>query len=562
MKREKKKNIVQLGSFVAGIVILNIIGSFVHQRFDLTQDKRYTLSPITNEIIDQVAEPILIEVLLEGQFSQEFVKLQAETRQLLEEFASENTNILFRFVNPLEEGGGSEEQIISNLYELGAKPVTLTVNNKGIQSQALVFPWAFVSKGEQMVKVQLLKNRIGANTEEKVLTSIQHLEYAFTEAIAKINTPKSKKIAILKGNGQLEDQYIADFLITAKENYHIAPFTMDSVANAPEKTLKQLQEFDLAILAKPTKAFDEKQIEVLDQFIMNGGKTLWLLDQVQADFDSLREKGSMLAYPKDQSLGEMLFKYGVRVNPLLVKDEVGTPIKLAIGRQGSETQYNEFIWKYAPFVYPESNHPIVKNIEGVRLDFTSPIDTLKNGIKKTILLQSSPYSLTTGTPSEISLDMLNEESSPEHYKGNGKYVLGVLLEGQFKSVFENRVLPFALTNAKKQSVENKMIVISDGDIIKNQLDQNYQPMELGYDKWTNKLYGNKEFLFNAVNYLLDDSGLIHLRTKEVKIPVLDKMKVFEHYTTIQIIVLVIPVIVVLVVGFLFSFFKRKAFVKK
>lgn len=562
MKRETKKNIVQLGSFVAGIVILNIVGSFVHQRFDLTQDKRYTLSPITNEIIDQVAEPILIEVLLEGQFSQEFVKLQAETRQLLEEFAAENTNILFRFVNPLEEGGGSEEQIISNLYELGAKPVTLTVNNKGIQSQALVFPWAFVSKGEQMVKVQLLKNRIGANTEEKVLTSIQHLEYAFTEAIAKINTPKSKKIAILKGNGQLEDQYIADFLITAKENYHIAPFTMDSVANAPEKTLKQLQEFDLAILAKPTKAFDEKQIEVLDQFIMNGGKTLWLLDQVQADFDSLREKGSMLAYPKDQSLGEMLFKYGVRVNPLLVKDEVGTPIKLAIGRQGSETQYSEFIWKYAPFVYPESNHPIVKNIEGVRLDFTSPIDTLKNGIKKTILLQSSPYSLTTGTPSEISLDMLNEESSPEHYKGNGKYVLGVLLEGQFKSVFENRVLPFALTNAKKQSVENKMIVISDGDIIKNQLDQNYQPMELGYDKWTNKLYGNKEFLFNAVNYLLDDSGLIHLRTKEVKIPVLDKMKVFEHYTTIQIIVLVIPVIVVLVVGFLFSFFKRKAFVKK
>lgn len=562
MKRETKKNIVQLGSFIAGIVLLNGIGAYVHHRFDLTQDKRYTLSPITNEIIDQVEEPILIEVLLEGQFSQEFVKLQAETRQLLEEFSAENSNILFRFVNPLEEGGGTEDQIVSNLYELGAKPVTLTVNNKGMQSQALVFPWAFVNKGEQMVKVQLLKNMIGANTEEKVLTSIQHLEYAFTEAIAKVNTPKSKKIAILKGNGQIEDPYLADFLISAKDNYHLAPFTLDSVAQSPQATLAQLQEFDLAIMAKPTKEFDEKQIEVLDQFIMNGGKTLWLLDQVQADFDSLRTKGSLFAYPKDQSLGEMLFKYGVRINPLLVKDEVATPIKLALGRQGSETQYGEFIWKFAPFVYPESTHPIVKNIEGVRLDFASPIDTLKNEIKKTVLLQSSPYSLTVGTPTEINLDMINEESNPEHYSEKGSYILGVLLEGQFKSVFENRVLPFALPNAKKRSEDNKMIVISDGDIIKNQLDQNYQPMELGYDKWTNKLYGNKEFLFNAVNYLLDDSGLINLRTKEVKIPVLDKMRVFEHYSTIQFIVLGIPILVVLLLGFLFSFFKRKTFVKK
>lgn len=562
MKRETKKNIVQLGSFIAGIVLLNGIGAYVHHRFDLTQDKRYTLSPITNEIIDQVEEPILIEVLLEGQFSQEFVKLQAETRQLLEEFSAENSNILFRFVNPLEEGGGTEDQIVSNLYELGAKPVTLTVNNKGMQSQALVFPWAFVNKGEQMVKVQLLKNMIGANTEEKVLTSIQHLEYAFTEAIAKVNTPKSKKIAILKGNGQIEDPYLADFLISAKDNYHLAPFTLDSVAQSPQATLAQLQEFDLAIMAKPTKEFDEKQIEVLDQFIMNGGKTLWLLDQVQADFDSLRTKGSLFAYPKDQSLGEMLFKYGVRINPLLVKDEVATPIKLALGRQGSETQYGEFIWKFAPFVYPESTHPIVKNIEGVRLDFASPIDTLKNEIKKTVLLQSSPYSLTVGTPTEINLDMINEESNPEHYSEKGNYILGVLLEGQFKSVFENRVLPFALPNAKKRSEDNKMIVISDGDIIKNQLDQNYQPMELGYDKWTNKLYGNKEFLFNAVNYLLDDSGLINLRTKEVKIPVLDKMRVFEHYSTIQFIVLGIPILVVLLLGFLFSFFKRKTFVKK
>ncbi len=562
MKKYTKKNILQLGVFIITIIAVNLISSVVYHRFDLTQDKRYTLSEVTTEIIESVKEPIVIEVLLDGQFPQEFVKLQTETRQLLEEFSSKNGNILFQFVSPLADSGANEEQIVGNLFQMGIKPITLTVNNKGMQSQALVFPWALVSKGDKTTKVQLLKNMLGANTEEKVLTSIQHLEYAFAEAIEKVNRETSKKIAILKGNGELEDHFMADFILSAKENYHIAPFTLDSVANNSLKVLEQLKTFDLAIIAKPTKEFDAKQIEVLDQFIMNGGKTLWLLDQVQADFDSLREKGNMFTYSKDQSLGEMLFKYGVRINPVLVKDEVATPIKLAVGRQGSETQYAEVLWKFAPFVYPEGNHPIIKNIEGVRLDFASPIDTLKNNISKTVLLQSSKYSLLQGTPSEVSLDIVNEKTTPEIYADKGSYILGVLLEGQFKSVFENRILPFKIENPKYLSTENKMIIVSDGDIIRNQLDQNYQPLEIGYDKWTNKMYGNKEFIFNSVNYLLDDSGLINLRTKEVKIPVLDKIKVFENYTTIQILIFTIPVLILLIIGFLFTLVKRKSYVKK
>lgn len=562
MKKYTKKNILQLGVFIIAIIAVNLISSIFFHRFDLTQDKRYTLSAVTTEIIESVKEPIIIEVLLDGQFPQEFTKLQTETRQLLEEFSAKNGNILFQFINPLAESGANEEQIVGNLFQMGVKPITLTVNNKGMQSQALVFPWALVSKGEDTTKVQLLKNMLGANTEEKVLTSIQHLEYAFAEAIEKVNRETSKKIAILKGNGELEDHFLADFILSAKESYHIAPFTLDSVANNPLQTLEQLKKFDLAIIAKPTKEFNTKQIEVLDQFIMNGGKTLWLLDQVQADFDSLREKGNMFTYSKDQSLGEMLFKYGVRLNPVLVKDEVATPIKLAVGRQGSETQYAEVLWKFAPFVYPEGDHPIIKNIEGVRLDFASPIDTLKNNIAKTVLLQSSKYSLLQGTPSEISLDVVNEKITPEMYDGKGNYILGVLLEGEFKSVFENRILPFKIDHPRYLSVENKMIIVSDGDIIRNQLDQNYQPLEIGYDKWTNKMYGNKEFIFNSVNYLLDDSGLINLRTKEVKIPVLDKIKVFENYTTIQILVFTIPVLILLIIGFLFTLVKRKSYVRK
>ncbi|WP_010253823.1 gliding motility-associated ABC transporter substrate-binding protein GldG [Myroides injenensis] len=557
MKKSKAKNLKSLLKCVAFLVIINVIGISFYYRFDLTQDKRYTLSHTTEEILDNITEQVVIDVFLDGKFPQGFKRLQTETRELLEEFSIRNPLVKFQFINPAEESGTEED-----LLNFGLRPMSLTMTEKGGQTQLAIFPWAIVSKGEAATKVQLLKNMMGANTEEKVLTSVQHLEYVFADALYKLNLDKKNKIAVLKGNGELDDIYMADFLMSLRESYHIAPFTLDSVANNPVETLKKLQEYDLAIIAKPTKEFTGDQIETLDQFVMNGGKTLWLLDQVQADFDSLRTNQSMLVFPKDQSLGELLFKYGVRINPVLVKDEIATPIKLAIGRQGSETQYGEFMWKFAPFVYPNSEHPIVKNIEGLKLDFVSPIDTIKNNISKTILLESSKYSNLVGTPNEISLAVINEETTPEMYEGKGNYILGVLLEGEFTSVFKNRVLPFAFKDAIYESKPTKMIIVSDGDIIKNQLDNRGVPLELGYDKWMNKLYGNKEFLLNSVNYLLDYSGLINLRTKEVKIPMLDKVRVSEKYSAIQIIALVVPILLVIVLGVLFFFIGKRFFVKK
>lgn len=557
MKKSKVKNLKSLLKCVAFLIVINVIGISFYYRFDLTQDKRYTLSYTTEEILANITEPVIIDVFLDGKFPQGFKRLQIETRELLEEFSIRNPLVKFQFINPAEESGTEED-----LLNFGLRPMSLTVAEKGGQTQLAIFPWAIVSKGEVATKVQLLKNMMGANTEEKVLTSVQHLEYVFADALNRVSLDKKNKIAVLKGNGELDDIYMADFLMSLRESYHIAPFTLESVANNPIETLEELQDYDLAIIAKPTKEFTGEQIEVLDQFVMSGGKTLWLLDQVQADFDSLRTNQSMLAFPKDQSLGELLFKYGVRINSVLVKDEIATPIKLAIGRQGSETQYGEFMWKFAPFVYPNSEHPIVKNIEGIKLDFVSPIDTIKNNISKTILLQSSKYSNLVGTPTEINLEVINEETTPEMYEGKGNYILGILLEGEFTSVFKNRVLPFALKDAIYESKPTKMIVVSDGDIIKNQLDNRGIPLELGYDKWMNKLYGNKEFLLNSVNYLLDDSGLINLRTKEVKIPMLDKVRVSEKYTAIQIIALVVPILIVIVFGVLFFFIGKRFFVKK
>ncbi|MDP5097448.1 MAG: gliding motility-associated ABC transporter substrate-binding protein GldG, partial [Flavobacterium sp.] len=296
-------------------------------------------------------------------------------------------------------------------YERGLLPLNVTVEDKGKQSQEVDFPWAQATYGDKYAKIGLLKNLMGASTEQKVISSVQHLEFGFAEAINKISKEKQKKIAVIKGNGELQDAFIADFVRSTRESYYIGTFTLDSVFKQPTQTLEALKKYDLAVIAKPTEAFTEEEKQVLDQFIMNGGKTLWLVDVVSADMDSLyNETGTILAAQRELNLTDMFFKYGIRINPLLVKDEYATPIKLASGNQGSETQMQEYTWKFAPFIYPTSTNPIVKNMEGIKFEFTSPIEILKNDIKKTVLLSSSEYSKTIGTPSPISLDMVTEET--------------------------------------------------------------------------------------------------------------------------------------------------------
>lgn len=559
---KQQKNLKTFLGIAAVLIVVNIVGNYVFHRFDLTRDQRYTLSATTKAILRNIDDPVFIDVYLEGDFPAELRKLQTESRQLLEEFSAYNENVNFVFVNPMANGEKGK-QLADQLFSNGMKPINISVNDKGKQSQEMVFPWAVASKGEKQARIQLLKNTQGTSTEDKISGSVQHLEYAIAEAIYKVSTKKSKKIAIIKGIGEPNDIYIADFLRSLRESYYIAPFTLDSVASNPQKTLKELQEYDLAIITKPTKAFNENQIEVLDQFIMNGGKSIWMLDQVQADMDSLYNKtGEMLAYPKDQSLGEMLFKYGLRVNPDLVKDEMGTLIKLAVGQQGSETVYDDFIWKFAPFATSPSNHPIVKNIDGVKFDFANSIDTLKNNIKKTVLLTSSPYTVKIGTPGIVSLALtVNEKTDPKSFKQIPPVPLAVLLEGSFTSVYKNRVVPFQTDKYLSEGKPTKMIVISDGDIARNQLDQNSEPMELGYDKWTNTLYGNKEFLMNAVNFLLDDNGLINLRTKEVKLPLLDKEKVYTDYNYLRMIIVLLPLVLLITFGVVFTYIRKKKYTK-
>ena len=543
------------------LVAINYGNQFYFKRFDLTHDKRYTLSETSMNIIEQIDSPLYVDVFLEGNFPADFKRLQIETQQLLEEFTAYNPNIIFQFVNPIEK---EEERlaVMKQFTERGLQPLSVTVDFKGKQTQEVVFPWAVASYGDRSSKVGLLKNLMGASTEEKVISSVQHLEFAFAEAFHKIINEKQKKIAIIKGNGQLEDIFIADFLRTVRESYFIGPFTLDSVAKQqPTETLEALKKYDLAIIAKPTEAFSEEEKQVLDQYIINGGKSIWLIDNVNANYEDLySEAGALLAHSNELNLTDMFFKYGIRMNPLLVKDEYAIPIKVATGEQGSQTQYQQFFWKFSPFIYPATTHPIVKNMEGIKFEFASPIELLKNDIQKTVLLTSSEYSKPVGTPSQISLDMLTEEVNPEDYAGKGLMPVAVLLEGSFNSMYENRILPFKDANFKSNGIENKMIVISDGDVIKNQIDKGV-PLELGFDKWTNNLYGNKDFMMNCVNYLLDDTGLINIRSKDVDLPLLDKEKVYQNYTWAQLITIGLPIVIVFVFGLLFTYLRRREYSK-
>lgn len=541
---------------VIALVLLNAIAGFVYTRFDLTEDKRYTISDAASQMLDKFDSPVIIDILLKDGLPAEFIKLKTETKQILEEFATQNKNIKFNFVNPLEDVEQAST-VIGELQALGLTPANITVEDNGKVSQEVIFPWAMVNYNNKTVKVPLLKNKLGTTTEERVNNSVQHLEFAFADAFNRLTITEKKRVAILKGNGELEDIHLADYLTTIRDYYNIGAITLDSVASNPQKVLDQLKDFDLAIIAKPTQAFTDAEKYIMDQYIVNGGKSVWLIDQVAMELDSLfNESGTSYAFPRDLNLKDFFFEYGVRFNPVLVKDLYFTQIVLAAG-EGNGSKYNPVPWYYNPMVFSRNNHPINNNLEALRLQFTGNIDTLKNNNKKTVLYQSSPLSTVEGTPRQISLNVVKNPPNKEHFT-KGNQFLAVLIEGEFSSAYTNRIKPLKLQGEKEKGSTNKMLVIADGDLIKNQT-KNGRPLELGYDKWTNNFYGNKEFLINSVNYLLDDTGLINIRNKKVSIPFLDQEKIVEQKTKWQVINIGVPVGITLLFGLFFNYYRKRKY---
>ena len=561
MKKLFQNSISKVVIALVCLLAVNYIAKQWHTRIDLTQNKRYTLSEVSKKTLAKIQNPIVIDVLLKGNIPTEFKKLQTETIQLLDEYAAANNNIIVNFVNPLE-GEEHPESVIQELINNGYQPLQITQNEAGKSSIEYIFPWAVISDGKKSERVRLFVNKLGATDQEQVQNSVQKLEYNFTDALYKFALDKKKKIAILRSNGALEDIYMADFLKTAREYYFIAPFTLDSVATNPEKTLHDLEKFDLLLVPKPTEPFTDAQKQVVDQYIMNGGRALWLIDNVAVSLEDMYKTGGMtMAMPVNLNLTDMFFQYGFRINYTLVNDLYFSEIIVATG-DGSQTRYMPIPWVYNPLVISGNNHLINNHLDAVRFQFANSIDTLKNGVKKTVLLASSPFSKADGTPREINLRFDPNNQNKEAYK-HGNIPLAVLLEGEFNSVYKDRIRPINLKEKSDRSKPTKMLVVADGDIIKNDIDsKNNIPLELGFDKWTSKYYDNKSFLQNALNYLLDDTEFLSLRNKKVQLAFLDKQKVAESVSSWQIKVFVYPLLLLILVMLSVLYFYRKKNIRK
>ncbi|WGK64092.1 gliding motility-associated ABC transporter substrate-binding protein GldG [Croceiramulus getboli] len=559
LNRDPKRLRLSVLLLLLGLILINVFAATAPGRIDLTQDQRFTLSETTIRLAEQPQSPVYVEVFLEGEFPGEFRKLQLETRQLLEELNAINSNIQFSFQDPKSEGLPIEE-IANRFLEAGMQPARINVRENGKLTEEIIFPWATATHNGQTLPIPLLQNTLGAGPEERVAQSIQSLEYELANAISQLVTPKSKRIAVLKGNGTLEDRYIADLFRSAQQRYYIAPFPVEAIAQNPERALQALKNtFDLLVIAKPTQAFTEEQKFVIDQYIMSGGKGMLLLDAVAMETDSLFASERALAFPRDLNLNDQLFKYGLRINPALVMDMYSAPLTVASG-EGSASQYTQLPWPYLPLVTPGDSTLITQGIDRpVKFEYANPIDLLENAVNKTVLLESSALSRVVGTPLEISLSSIGTPPNPNQYQA-GPQVLGVLLEGQFTSVFQNRVKPVSLDSLRfRESGTSSLIVFSDGDLIANELDNRGNPMELGLDKFTFQQYGNKELLLNSMDYLIGDRGLINIRNKEIQLAFLDTEKVAAQRGKWQAIALGLPLVFLLIFGLVFNALRKRKY---
>lgn len=562
-----KKTYTSFIVVVIALLILNTISTSVYKRFDLTKDGRFTVSEETKNLLEQAYKPIVIDVFLDGEIPGEFRKLKLETGQFLEELAAIHPNLKYEFINPIEDLSQIEiDEVTVQLSKVGVKGAVATIQEGGKSTKVTVFPYALILYDGKTTAVPLLKTVARATMEERVNSSIQQLEYQFADGLRKSSQEKTKTVAFLRDSGTLTDIQIHDFIQSVQEYYRAAPFGIEFVTTSdsiqPQQVLESLNKFDLVVDPKPTEAFSETKKYILDQYLMQGGKLLLAVDPIIMENDSLsNEQGKAYPLSRKLNLDDMLFRYGLRLNNGLVKDLNHAPIALATGK-GRNTQYEAYAWPYYPISKSSSDTSetaqfITKNLEDVKFEYTGTIDTLKNGIKKTILLSTSTKTEVMTLPALVSLSEIGEEFNPEAYN-RSKLPLAVLAQGSFTSAYKNRVKPVRLKGNLDQGKEAAIVLIADGDVLKNQIIKG-EAQELGFDIRTGQLYGNKEFLMNTVNYLLDDTGLIKLRNKDIKVPFLNSKKVIDEKLKWQFINVVLPLLLVAGFGLVFMWLRKRKY---
>lgn len=569
-RHNKRRDLISLVLSIAIIVLLNFIGSFVFHRFDLTSEKRYTLSPSTVDMLKNLDEIVYVKVYLEGDFPAGFTRLRNETREMLDEFrAYAGDNIEYEFINPSENPDKTrQQQFQDELIKKGIPPTPVEIPTANGKTTQLIFPGALVTYKGRELPLQLLKRASYMSSQSQLNNSVQALEYEFANAIKKLQTVIKPHVAFIQGHGEWDSLYVASAWEGLSEYYEVEQLTLNGKLNAlteRDSTGAARNLYKAIIIAKPDTAFSEQDKFIIDQFIMHGGKVLWCIDPVYTSVDSLKIHAFTMGLPNDMNLSDQLFRYGVRINSNLILDLQCGFIPINKGMKGQQPKLELEPWLFHPLIIPTSRHPIVKNLDLIKLEYASTIDTVgAKNIKKTILLTSSKYTKTLLAPVRIDLRMTTIKPDEQQFR-NSFQPVAVLLEGEFESVFKNRpeikqFIESKSTAFMEKSKPTQMIVISDGDVIRNDFQRSTgKTFDLGFDMYTQQLYANKTFILNCMNYLTDDSGLLQVRTREIKLRLLDQKKIKGEALKWELVNTVIPILAVILFGIVQFFLRKKKF---
>lgn len=545
-----------------GIIIISMKAlSFVNQQWDLTLDQRYTLSDNTIEFVQAIKQPILIDVMLGGNLPANYQRLRTELTILLKQVNHQNEFVQYTFVDPFE-GVENKEELIEELYRFGLAPEVEIDQESQSTEQTIVVPWMILnvqdntSLESKSIRVSLLQKNLGDTAEQRIEQSIQQLEYNLTDGLHRLFLKDKKSIAVISSHKGSSDLQLASLLQSLSPYYRLASFDLKAFPAQPAKTLENLNRFDLLFIANPTEHFTTEEKFMLDQYTQQGGNSLFMIDPINIARDSLFSiQGDAVAFPVDLGLEELFFKYGVRLNRDIITDLFSAPIVLAQGENAS-SEYRPYPWVYHPLVEPTGDHPIGSAVGNVLQQFVSSIDTLSNTTRKTILLASSNRSKLKKPPFIIALEEATKPLKPSLFDEKSN-ITGVLLEGTFPSLFQNRISPFEWDKAT-DTRSAKIAIFSDGNMAENQLDKG-NPLELGYDKWTNNLYANKQFLQNTVHYLMGENKRLVLRSKEIRLAFLDQTLIREQKKRIQTKVFALPLTLLAFLGLICGVLRRRAY---
>ncbi|MBQ7280533.1 MAG: gliding motility-associated ABC transporter substrate-binding protein GldG [Bacteroidales bacterium] len=575
-RSQRRSDWLELVAGLLIVVFLNIIGQYLFVRADLTAERRYTLSDATKQLLGTLDEPVLFRVYLEGDFPADFKRLQNETKEMLNQFRAYSSYVDYEFVDPNNFSSDEDRRTFyDKLMRKGIQPTQIQVRNSGGISTQVLVPAADVMYKGRETSIQLLQNQKYVAEDELLNNSIQSLEYVLSSSIRELTRGISPTIGFVTGHGELEGGVLYDIQMALQERYSLEYVNIDGNINAltarePRKSdstqYRFYNKYDLLIVAKPRKAFDDRDLYILDQYVMYGGKVLWFIDNMDADLDSLAHRGQMLSTRLPLNLEDMLFNYGVRINADLVQDIRCRPIPMTVGMVGDKPQIQFCPWFYFPEVAPATQHPIVRNLDLIKCDFCSSIDLIDNDISKTVLLATSEYSRVKNAPvlvdlNEAKVDVANID---QRLFGRSNVPVAVLLEGAFRSVYRGRLTPqfteLPAMGYRSEGEETKMIVVSDGDVIRNRYNsQEGTGFPVGYDHYTQTIYANKSFILNAVDYLTGGEGFIASRSRDVKMRKLDVMKVKEQRTLYQVFNIVLPSLLILLVGVVIVVLRRRRF---